>query len=347
MYHCSSLGNGSYCLRCQKHFSTRFFSQHNCSGGETCPKCKRLKRSNDLYVDAEVEKTLCSDSTDADQKIECKKCKREFRGKSCHQAHKLYCNSTTLFCEKCKMTYRKGYEHVCGGVYCRVCDKYFVSDEGASDARHHCPMKKPLPPKKFDKIAFFDMETVCNDYGDSHRCNAVGMSFEEPEKKGWFSDIYFYDSEMEMPQNSVLDKEAYFFKYWPDSLENSDDLWEKKTRKRAARFMKSPAADPNELELEIENTWDDGNECPAFAGSLRFAYQEAVEAAADSCDEEEEEEEEEASKDEEHFSPSSADSAMGQFADFILDEKFRGYTLIAHNASRYSICLFDCHCQSQ
>ena len=334
MYHCSGLGNGSYCPRCKKHFSTRFVSQHSCTGGETCNKCKRLKLAEGMYIDAEVKKTLCSDHAAPDAGLECGKCKRHFRGKDCMQAHKLYCNSSTLFCEECKMTYRKGYKHVCGGVYCRVCDNYYVADETASDARHHCPMKKAVPPKKFDKIAFFDMETVCEEYGDSHRCNAVGLSFEEPEKKGWFSDIFFYDSEMEMTQNSVLEKEVYFFKYWPDSLEAADELWEQKKRKRPATFMKSAATDAGEIEREIENTWDDGDECPAFAGSLRFAYQEAVEASAAACEAEDDGEDGSDAEEDDYFSPSSSDSAMGQFVDYILDERFRGYSLIAHNASR-------------
>ena len=330
-YHSASLGNGSYCPRCSKHFSTRFVSQHRCIAGKTCVKCKRVKHEDGMYRDAEVDKTLCFDHSLADGNLQCPRCKKHFRGNECLRAHKLYCNSATLFCEDCKMTYRRGYEHVCGGVYCPVCDKYYVEDEMASDARHHCPMKKPRPPKRFDKIAFFDMETVCNDYGDHHRCNAVGLSFEEPDKKGWFSDIYFYDAEMEMPQDSVLVKENFYFKYWPDSLEQVQELWEQKKRKKPLKFGRSSLTDAEELTREVENTWDDGDGCPAFADSLRFAFEEAVEAAAD----EDEDEEEDAEGDEDdHFTPSTSDSAMGQFVDFILDEKFRGYSLIAHNASR-------------
>ena len=63
-----------------------------------------------------------------------------------------------------------------------------------------------------------------------HSVNAVGLSFEE--KRGEFPSIFFYDDEMEHPEDQIMHEDDKFvFKYWPDDLDNQEWRWKPKIPK--------------------------------------------------------------------------------------------------------------------
>jgi hypothetical protein len=57
----------------------------------------------------------------------------------------------------------------------------------------------------------------CNAEG-RHRVNAVGLAYED-EKRGHFSEVYFYSDSMNHPQDSQVKKHTFIYNYCAEDQE--------------------------------------------------------------------------------------------------------------------------------
>jgi hypothetical protein len=109
--------------------------------------------------------------------VECDKCHRLFRWESCYSEHFNYICKKSWKCRKCLKNYpysRSLAAHVCGEVFCKVCDDFV-------DPNHECyhrpaPAKPNLDPTKF---RFFDFE--CDISGEYHIPNYAVVSVDGGE----------------------------------------------------------------------------------------------------------------------------------------------------------------------
>ena len=346
------LKQGTYCMYCKTTWSKEFASVHRCSGKSTrCGKCKRVEKTENMYIDRAVLRNVCVPTTGFLEK--CSKCEKTFYSKTCFAKHKLACRKDTVRCDNCGVAHRTPYGHVCGSRYCHTCNKWYIDDDSAGEQGHFCEMGRPSPSKEFAKMCFFDFESKID--GPHHEVNAVGFSFEE--ERGVFSEIYFYDDEMRHYEDKKEKSRCYNYKYWTSSLEEQEGLWKTKVPK----YMQKVAFLNADVLLDIqrqallghsENEKDDFHR-------RGFFDTEAKEAASEESEDDEEEgfvEEEmdtEGAKglpgwdsdflescDKEEFesdvaTPCERGSALSKFVDFLLDTRFYNATLIAHCASQY------------
>lgn len=335
-YHCNFMKQGSYCPRCKKNFTTKYALRHRCSGAVSCTRCRKPKLQQDDYYDMSVKEATCS--APREPLLSCKRCKNSFGSMQCYEDHKARCFHDSTYCLECGQVYRKSRgKHMCGQRFCRYCSTKYTPDESLGEGQHHCEQKRPKPPQSFSKIGVFDMETRTDNDDREHKVNAIGVSFETA--RGVFSEIYFYDEEMNHPQNSVLLEDNFRFRYWCEDLDGETGKWGYKPRKNfnyefPRSISRSEDVDGLGQEEEEEEVQDGSRARP----NLSFALSEAREVGGGNDGEDDEDEE--GGRNDGFFesvtsyTPSSAGSAMGQFVDFLLDKKFYGYTFLCHNGAR-------------
>ena len=206
---------GFECPYCYRSISKKYLYAHKCVV-EQCKTCRRPVNNPQHFSDPDAAHTKCRPSNKAELPL-CGRCRRPFHSKMCKKFHDKFCSRDNGFCEKCMRTYRRGTkEHVCGERFCRICKKYVASfrAEGSADKfDHHCVMTGPHIPKFQQPLAFFDMETKTDESGE-HSVNAVGFSYERRKEPGSFDEIYFYDEDMQHPEDGVLHQCCFFQQYW-------------------------------------------------------------------------------------------------------------------------------------
>ncbi|XP_031348773.1 uncharacterized protein LOC116174886 [Photinus pyralis] len=125
-----------YCEPCHTPFDHK--NNHRCE--VTCAACQQTP--------------ACS--PDGDIKINCEKCKRVFRGKTCFENHKVHniCSQISR-CENCFAIYRNTRNHICGEVFCKTCNCHVERD-------HLCymPIDRGTPKIENTLFVFYDLETM-------------------------------------------------------------------------------------------------------------------------------------------------------------------------------------------
>ena len=101
---------------------------------------------------------------------------------------------------------------------------------------HVCVVKKPKPPKHFERLAFYDYETfTVPSQNDMHYVNAVGFTYEDRTVPGLFHEITFYDQDLQHSQNAAKKEGVFFYKYWT-SFQNVQELTQWHCPQRRARL---------------------------------------------------------------------------------------------------------------
>ena len=333
----------TYCCKCRRSFSRRFYSQHNCVR-EGCRLCKRIKWEQDFYVDASNVDSFCKEDGSSRK---CPRCKRRFLSSGCFSQHNLFCKADTITCPECRRPYRAGagqVPHECHTRYCRKCKKNYRYDELQGPGGHACEIRRPCPPAPYDRMAFFDFETTVKEEGDGgeHEVNAVGLSFEE--ERGVFSEVYFYDDDMQMPQDGKVDERCYTFGYWTEGLVPHENLWKSQApaRLRDPPGLRQPMSEEERVLGGFGGEEEAEEDCPA----PRFFLDEAAEVEVEDEEDDAEEEGDEEPSDgagkrffTDHFRPSEEGTAMAKFVKFIMSKRFFRYSFIAHNASKFDSIL--------
>ncbi len=331
------------CLFCQEKYSRNWLPVHKCrSSLPKCRLCRRKFRPPNAYIDFLTQRLYCLPSADGYSK-NCEDCRKDFPTRACYRAHRKFCCKSKKICEDCGVLYSKENYHSCGRVFCRSCRSYKdaeLSDEGVGS--HQCRMLRPNEQEEVDRLGFFDFETIQLGVrgSEEHHVNAVGFSFEEDQ--GVFSEIAFYDDAMNHPQDSVAREACFSMRYWCEQQEEKFLRWKPGRRKKS------------KLTWELGRGRESRRETAQEAGEEGgFICAEAA-VAGDSEDSEEEDEPRENDEDSvpwwfdpvpgvrdpcEDHGHADRDRALGKFLDFLLDERFYGYTLIAHNAGRFDAVL--------
>ena len=152
-----------YCNLCLKKFSRSKVHQHRCfSGHQRCNVCRRLKFFPEAYVDFGNVHHFCGDDPEFGEK-ECVRCKRIIKSAMCEKYHQYLCDRATKKCSKCDQVYREieNRPHECGTRYCLYCTQYVKDNETDENyGGHYCELRRPVPPQYFNKVAFFDFESM-------------------------------------------------------------------------------------------------------------------------------------------------------------------------------------------
>lgn len=129
-----------YCEDCHIPYNNK--NEHACF--RSCPCCQQTPP---------CEKTR--------EEIHCQDCNRKFRGLTCYNKHKSK-NSVKIGsvcsqvkrCEECLRVIKRGHEHVCGEVFCKICNQY-------TSPNHYCYMQVDKRNPKTDDLLFifYDLET--------------------------------------------------------------------------------------------------------------------------------------------------------------------------------------------
>ncbi|KAJ8953532.1 hypothetical protein NQ317_000050 [Molorchus minor] len=127
-----------YCEEC--HIPYDHKTSHRCGG--TCPCCQQ------------------SPGCPLVMNVKCQECKRSFRGQNCYANHKMVgslgkntvCDQITL-CEICLKTVRTDRKHICGEIFCKICNTHVSQD-------HLCHVQPDNgTPKTTDTLfIFYDFE---------------------------------------------------------------------------------------------------------------------------------------------------------------------------------------------
>ena len=363
------LKQGTPCLFCKGTYTQKFVHQHKCGASNRCDKCRRLKKVPGDYIDS-VQKSVYCHAPFNKKVVQCQNCEKHFGSVKCFKDHRKFCFDDSKVCPDCRQVYRISLGHSCDKIYCHTCREHVYPELSAGDGLHFCPMKKPQPAKKTERLFFFDMETVAEGPTKEHKINAVGCSFER--ERGVFSEVYFYDDEMLHPEDGKVNEDCYTFKYWTPGLESRKDLWEKKPpkylRKKFStgkkdeekhdggeRFDDLVVSDSDGEEEDVDEEDEEDQDTESLSDNLEFAMKEALEALGDDDDgdddddddddgeeEEEEEEEEELGEEMGDARVAAKGSALAKFLDFILSPKFYHFTMIAHAASRSFVNFSRC-----
>ena len=80
-----------------------------------------------------------------------------------------------------------------------------------------CQLKSQNEQSKYLRCVFWDTETVKDKEGN-HRPNAIAVSYEG--KPGCFSNVCYFDAKMEHPMHGLVEKDAFYFKYYPDRMDD-------------------------------------------------------------------------------------------------------------------------------
>ncbi|XP_031338143.1 uncharacterized protein LOC116167047 [Photinus pyralis] len=125
-----------YCQECHVPYNNK--TDHRCGG--TCAACQ--------------QSPACSKGEEVC--INCKECKRAFRGQRCFDNHKIHNICTQISrCENCFAIYRNARKHTCEEVFCKTCNNYVERD-------HLCymPTDKGTPKMVDTVFVFYDLETM-------------------------------------------------------------------------------------------------------------------------------------------------------------------------------------------
>jgi hypothetical protein len=146
-------------------------------------------------------------------------------------------------CQMCLEKKERKKKHVCGKSYCRSCDDHYDKHL----PHHDCVIQPAKPLVHVDGFAVWDTETIfCNAEG-RHRVNAVGLAYED-EKRGHFSEVYFYSDSMNHPQDSQVKKHTFIYNYcaedqepplMPREGEEEEEEKEKEAHQKDKKFRKS------------------------------------------------------------------------------------------------------------
>ena len=327
----------SACLHCNKFKYHQFQYAHNCPNSPPrCQSCRRvIAKSPHSIWDGKV----CSGVRNTAEYVSdfvCKKCERACADASCRTHHNSFCKSNAAKCPDCKGMYRKGEEeHTCNSTFCRNCHKRYVP---SLENEHRCQMHKPKPQKQVDRLGFFDYETV-NTETDGHQVNAVGFSWETWQNPGVFSEVYFYDDDMNHPEDGEILHEVYKNNYWSGKF---PFVYHKEGR--VNKTCQEQVPKKADQDAEDQDSSDD----PDSSGDEEFEVEEAtkeVEEDDEDSDEAEYEIRERGFESEGDGSPPrkkarGGKSALEKFCAFLLSSGlFEGFTILAHNSSRFDSIL--------
>ena len=143
--------NSKWCFNCNKSYrvDSGAYSKHKCVDN-ACYFCKEIFETDELkqkhFNDACVNKTWCR----------CSSCNCWCPNSTCRDKHTEKCKGLRKRCDECKKYVDKDHfdKHICGEVYCSVCDIHHQDDN------HRCWIQ-PLEKKeeKADDIYAFDFES--------------------------------------------------------------------------------------------------------------------------------------------------------------------------------------------
>lgn len=205
---------GKPCVWCHKPYKTQSYAIHKCSlpdGRKRCYSCRRVIKKDSDCISLYEKKERCSH--EKGYLWQCPSCKQTANSKSCRMWHSRLCKKRKLqHCSLCNVRYSKrgGNVHKCGKKYCLSCKVHYGDEE---ESTHACFITSANAAKYVDMIAVWDTETVCDKYTKNHTVNAVGLAFED-EKRGQWSEIYFYSSKMNHCEDQILRKNTFQHNYY-------------------------------------------------------------------------------------------------------------------------------------
>ncbi|XP_018574533.1 uncharacterized protein LOC108913463 [Anoplophora glabripennis] len=121
-----------YCERCQVPYNNK--NDHRCGG--TCPACQK------------------SPACQEDIAVNCTDCQRSCRGQQCYDNHLTNICAQIRRCPDCLKVVKRGRTHICGEIYCKICNAHVFAD-------HLCYMQPNTGKPKTDDLlfVFYDLET--------------------------------------------------------------------------------------------------------------------------------------------------------------------------------------------
>ncbi len=322
------------CHFCSRAFETRYFPVHKCSRRENCPSCLFILARPEDYLDLEVARMRCLSRTSPRVDISCPDCQCRCLTEECFRNHKPICRQRSK-CDECGIVYKRRKErpHRCGDTFCRVC---FVYYDRFGAQPHVCTLRPPRAQSRYLRLVLWDTETIQGRDGE-HVPNAVGVSYET--RPGWFSEVCYFDRDMEHPSHGEVTEDAFFFKYWPDRMDE----------KMESRFFKPrPAPRPSDLFMPAALPRE---EARSSCKRRREGFFDSECSEEDEAEEEEEEEEEgdldpvlinerlqaegEEGEDFEDFEG----SAINAFIVGHVNERFFGSAFLSHNGAKFDSIL--------
>ena len=326
-----SLRGKHMCPFCKNSYERLCLYFHKCKvlsrlGYEICSICRmRVPKTSD-YIDKLNARHCCdrdmhrqglitlrkSDLAIAakNPKFACENCGQACLGVQCLKRHERYClKYKSKYCEKCGSRYRKGHEHECYKSKCYQCGQWY-----GESSKHQCQMKRPKPQKIVSPIVVWDTETTVRD--GRHYINSIGASFEHGAY-GVFSEKYFYDDALDMPDDkSKLSEKNFIFDYFPEGVSPPKFP-------RVLKFRKSR----KRTHSDFENSGDDA--APSSDDEVEGEGEFDIDAL---------EREKETGGDMANYVPKG--SAVEKFFNFFLDSgNFQNYTFLAHASSRFDSIL--------
>ncbi len=328
------------CLFCHRSYINYYFKFHKCPKRQQCSMCRLPLIKEDDYVDYAIRKEHCLSLYAPQVTLSCESCKRTCYTKACFDIHKSHCK-TLRRCDDCGTIYRIGGKnqkpHECGDKFCVQCKKHHNEYQG----RHVCELGIPKEQDVWQRLVAFDVETWTDELG-RHHVVAVGFTWEDAERPGVFHEQYFFDDDMQHPEDGEIQWEAFKMDYWPKWMKKVPHL---KPPKNYLEFdpctFRHTAGPEDKEERPVD---EDGAPIPAEVAS--FLDNEAAEGG----DEEEEEGEEDwedtdfsvpketwrdwvAEPDEdEQFMESTA---LNKFVQRLLRTEFYGCVVMSHNGAGF------------
>jgi hypothetical protein len=306
---------GHQCRWCGRIYLTLlFFRTHPCRSlplkREKCFSCYRIRAQHTDFLSLVTREDLCI--PDGKNKLICPNCKTSCLGQECFKHHRKMCvKRRWALCQKCLLKISKTKPHKCGKKYCQPCGEHYDMEM----SHHDCFIAPCKPLKQVDGLAIWDTETVFSNKEGRHRVNAVGLAFED-EKRGHFTEVYFYSDVLKHPEDGQLKKHAFIYNYLtkdqkcpplPNQGEEEEEVKggeRKKKDKKIKRKLKRAASLQSQTSYFRQNI-DTLPKC-----------------------------EDDLEKDE---------TALTKFINFILCDDFDGYTFIAHYGQAFDMILLLRH----
>lgn len=234
--------NAKPCIQCLT-YRTKYRS-HTCRKKnirKSCKYCKKISlQAGDFYNDT-LRNLFCAKEINENISQICTFCNQHFKNILCYSLHLTVCKKRKI-CKECGKPYFIK-KHECYTKLCMICHQRHRSDEN-----HVCNVAMPKPPKSYNRIIIFDMETKLEESQTGFQLvpNLIIAFFERSYHES-FSSIAFFDVGLKHNLNEVILEDILHKHYLPSEYNR------KVCKEKMSTFFKGRSYEKQGPEMNLNN----------------------------------------------------------------------------------------------